>query len=296
MTKNRKFDIVHINAITDGLVGMAACQTNRALVWHIREFMEEDLSLQFRNKREAMRLLNKSKVVIAISKAIKEKYEPLIHCPIKVVYNGIDVDRFYTKRKIFASDIVNICIVGRIDPGKGQEQLIEASILLFDRGYNFNVRIVGKNQYPTYKEQLVKKINESKYANRFTFVEHTMEIEREYEKSDILCVCSKKEGFGRVTVEGMVSGMLVIGANTGGTIELIEDGVTGYLYEEGNANSLASKIELSISDIAKSRNIAEKGREKSRNIFTVDNNANQIIEIYKHVINYEETCGTQTTR
>jgi glycosyltransferase involved in cell wall biosynthesis len=55
-------------------------------------------------------------------------------------------------------------------------------------------------------------------------------------------VCSANEPFGRVTVEGMRAGLVLIGANCGGTVELIKDGETGLLYEHGKPEDLADKI------------------------------------------------------
>ena len=49
-------------------------------------------------------------------------------------------------------------------------------------------------------------------------------------ESDILLMNSRSEGFGRVTVEGMLGGLLVIGRNSAGTAEIIQDGRTGLLF------------------------------------------------------------------
>lgn len=45
-------------------------------------------------------------------------------------------------------------------------------------------------------------------------------------KIDVELVCSRSEAFGRVTIESMMSSNPVIGANTGGTKELIIEGLT----------------------------------------------------------------------
>lgn len=55
---------------------------------------------------------------------------------------------------------------------------------------------------------------------------------------DFEVMCSKFEAFGRVTVEALRSGKLFIGANTGATSEIVEDGITGYVYPVGNYKSL----------------------------------------------------------
>ena len=61
--------------------------------------------------------------------------------------------------------------------------------------------------------------------------------------ADVVLMCSRFESFGRVTVEAMLAGKPVIGAASGGTAELIQDGETGLLYEPGNHDELAMKIE-----------------------------------------------------
>jgi glycosyltransferase involved in cell wall biosynthesis len=61
--------------------------------------------------------------------------------------------------------------------------------------------------------------------------------------ADVVLMCSRSEGFGRVTVEGMLAGKVVIGARSGATTELIQDGVTGLLYTLGDYKELANKIQ-----------------------------------------------------
>ncbi len=60
--------------------------------------------------------------------------------------------------------------------------------------------------------------------------------------ADASLVCSRCEAFGRVTIEAMKLGRPVIGSNSGGTPELIDDHRTGLLYEPGNASDLTEKI------------------------------------------------------
>ena len=51
--------------------------------------------------------------------------------------------------------------------------------------------------------------------------------------ADIALMCSRGEALGRVTVEAMLSENLVIGADSAGTKEIIQNKVTGYLYKTG---------------------------------------------------------------
>ena len=51
-----------------------------------------------------------------------------------------------------------------------------------------------------------------------------------YKDMSVLLMCSRAEGFGRVTVEAMANGIPVMGYNSGGTAELVKDGYNGYLF------------------------------------------------------------------
>ena len=60
--------------------------------------------------------------------------------------------------------------------------------------------------------------------------------------ADVVLMCSRREAFGRVTVEGMKLGKPVIGTRSGGTPEIVQEGETGFLYAPGDAQELAAKI------------------------------------------------------
>ena len=81
-----------------------------------------------------------------------------------------------------------------------------------------------------------------------------------YLKSDILCVPSIDEPLGNVVLEGMVSGCLVIGSNTGGIPDMIKDEITGYLFENGNAVELQNTIVKSLCDKIACLNIIDNAR------------------------------------
>ena len=103
-------------------------------------------------------------------------------------------------------------------------------------------------------------------------------------KMDVELVCSVCEGFGRVTIEAMMSSNPVIGSDTGGTPELIQDGVNGYLYRQGNIQELADKI---IGLLEHPEEIGRMGRNAylfAVGRFTRKKNAEKILEVYEKLI------------
>ena len=59
----------------------------------------------------------------------------------------------------------------------------------------------------------------------------------------------KQEGFGRVTVEYMLSGLCPIVSNTGANLEIVDDKISGIVYEKGNIQDLKEKIKYCINNI-----------------------------------------------
>lgn len=71
------------------------------------------------------------------------------------------------------------------------------------------------------------------------------------------------EGVPNVLLESAASGRVCIGSRINGTMNVIDDGVTGYLFETGNADSLIEKMETFIKlDPAEKAAMGKAGREK----------------------------------
>lgn len=96
---------------------------------------------------------------------------------------------------------------------------------------------------------------------------------------DIGIVSSSNEAFGRVTVEGMLSNMAIIGANAAGTSELILNNKTGLLYELHNVLDLADKIEFLCSNRNTLKTLAELGFKYAQENFTRSKAAEEIYSI-----------------
>ncbi len=109
------------------------------------------------------------------------------------------------------------------------------------------------------------------------------DIDHLWKQADICVVCSRFEAFGRVTVEAMLSGCLVIGTDRGGTIELIQDGVTGYLYPYGEVDILKKKILEVLERKEEARKVAKLGKEYAKKHFDSKVNAENIKEVYKKI-------------
>ena len=92
--KNENIDIIHINGLNNGIGAMIAQKLGIPYVWHIRQLMEEDLHQRYIIKKKVWPMVKSANAVIAISKAVKEKFEKEFNREITVVYNGVPVEKY----------------------------------------------------------------------------------------------------------------------------------------------------------------------------------------------------------
>lgn len=98
------------------------------------------------------------------------------------------------------------------------------------------------------------------------------------------------ENFPRTLVEAFSCGLPVISSRIGALAELVEDGVTGLLFESGNANDLAVKMQWAQENPEQMSLMGQNARKKYEAEYTSDRNYAQLISIYRDAI---EDVGVQ---
>lgn len=275
--KKENIDIVHINALTANWGAKATLLSKSKLIWHIREMLPIGINKEFIDKENSFKLINKANNTIAISNAVYDYYKDDLNNMV-MIYNAIDTDIKVARKPILSDDVIKLTFIGRIVPGKGLIELINACRILKQKEINFKLEIYGLGD-ERYIDQLKKLANQYSLNRNIYFKGFTNNINQIWQNSDIALVCTKAEAFGRVTIEAMVNQTLVIGANTGGTIELIGNN-RGLLYEQGNSDDLAQKIIVAINNKDMSREMVESAYEYVKQNFHIDILLDNIEKVY----------------
>lgn len=281
LIKNRKIDLIHINSGASSVGYLAGKWSKTKIVWHIREFVLEDHGNYFWNEKKRIKQLNSTDSVIAVSHSVKEKFESLGVKNIKVIYDGVK-NEGYKIRKIFNDKIIKLSILGRLSETKGQLEAIDAFEIIRKENYMAELHIYGEGSLD-FKEKLERRIDCSAFKSDIYLHDFVDNVSEVWNNTDIALVCSKKEAFGRVTAEAMMSGCLVIGSNSGGTKELLAEN-RGLLYEQNNFEDLASKIIFALDNKHSMQKRALSGQNYSVNNLTKSKNANFIFAIYKKLV------------
>jgi hypothetical protein len=164
-----------------------------------------------------------------------------------IVWNGIDVSRFSAIQHKNSSEKLRFSFFGQFVRHKGVHTLLEALPLLKNR-QQVSINLVGNgDQRAAYEQQLRE--NGCADLVKFWGKLHNSEVARAYAETDVLVLPSIWQENHPVSItEAMACGIPVIGSDIGGIPELVEDGVSGYIFEAGNAADLAEKMDRLIAD------------------------------------------------
>ncbi len=287
VVKDRKFDLIHSNSSTISTGTFIAKKMGIPHVWHLREFGDLDYNLKTPfGKWFQKYLYGGHNYFIAISKKIRDHYQKYIgNQPMKLIYNGIKPSPLYNPS---VHDKVEFCIVGRIEPQKGHQEILEAAheLIIHRNILNFHIYIVGGGYQP-YLDQLKANIEKSGLSDFVTMTGRQNDIALFLTKMDVGIMASSHEAFGRVTVEYMMAGLPVVASDGGANLEIITDQQTGLIYKSGDTKSLADRMELLIKDSYARQRYGLNGLELAQKQFTSKANSDAVYEIYKDILNVE---------
>ena len=154
---------------------------------------------------------------------------------------------FY-KLKLPPSDsVIEIVMVGRLAPWKGQAEFIKALVVLKDelRLTNWRVRIVGGALFgeSEYEDQLKTLINDNNLSDYVQLTGHVDNVSSIVGASHILVHSSTvPEPFGQVVAQGMASGRAIVAANAGGPAEMLVHNESALLIDPENALTFANSL------------------------------------------------------
>ena len=235
-------DIIHSNHSRLQIGAYISSKKNIPHVWHIREF-GKDYNVTF-YKPNTIRYMNQhADKFIAISNAVRQNWidQGLNSEKIVTIYNGLETEG-YVPKKNRNDNILKLVIVGRIQKSKGQLQLVKAvSMLPENIRSHVQVDIIGEG-YKDYLYQ-INKIIKNNHLDNIHYVGYHQNIPEKLSEYDVGVICSKAEGFGRVTVEYMLAGLYVVATKSGANPELIKSREQGMLYEDDNICELSKCIE-----------------------------------------------------
>jgi glycosyltransferase involved in cell wall biosynthesis len=199
----------------------------------------------------------------------------------QVIWNGIGpaVGRMagravFRKRWGVADDCIVIALVGRINRWKGHAVALKSVAALPDHLRRNVMLVYAGNVFPGQEDierELRERIAQSGFADQVLIQPFVDDVDSMWEAVDIALVPSTEpEPFGMVAIEAMRAGKPVVASAHGGLVEIVQDGVTGFLVPPSDPPALAAAIVKLAEDPALRRRLGDAGRQRQREVFSLE--------------------------
>ena len=231
----------------------------------------------------------RSDLIICPNKHLKHMIKKYCLYPedkIIVINNGIETG----KNIVNISDLINIngyelekdgylLFVGRLDPIKGIEYLIEAFRKIKTR-YRLKLVIAGTGFHETY----LKKISVDEDILFIGYVADKNDLAALYENSLMLILPSLYEAIPMVLLEAMAYGKPIVASRVGGIPEFVLDGKNGYLVDPRNSDELAEKISRLVEDSELRTRIGSYNTRYVEKKYSLKMMVNKTLEAYERLL------------
>lgn len=273
-------DIIHSNT-SQTIIGNTIGKSNKIPhFWHIREFIDLDFNthLIFSKKKHREILRESNNHLIFITECVKKHYQSPINS--RVIYDGVLKASQYqfneNKQKHFL-------FVGRLTKGKGVFLLLNAFIKFCKVNPEYDLVLAGGKMNDAEFDLLNKVILDNGVVDRVKFLGNRDDVLDLMATATALIVPSLNEAFGRITVEAMFNGCLVIGNDSSGTQEILKKEDLGILFTSEDELTLQME-KVASNGIEYYFPLIKKAQERAIKLYSQEQNANLIFKYYQEVL------------
>lgn len=233
-------------------------------------------------------------LMLAVTKQVKaqiEKFIPKeIHTKTEVLYIGAEQptiiaheEKSNRREQLGLADSFTVGIVGRIEPQKGQWVVVDAIEKLIHQGINARALIVGHAMSNEYLATLHKDIVMRGLKDCIIFTGFTREAQAMMQLCDVMVLATENETFGLVLIEAMMCGICVVGSDSGGPLEIIDDEMNGLLFKTFDADNLAEKLHFLQKESFARNTYSDAGNQKALEVFESKKQFKQLHKILKEL-------------
>jgi glycosyltransferase involved in cell wall biosynthesis len=280
--RRERFDVVHSMTPKAGLLSMVAASLSRVPV-RVHTFMGEVWAthrgwsrLLLKNADRLTAALATDVLVVSPSERDFLRAEGVLN-PLdgRVLatgsISGVDSERFAPDQEVrrnvrqelsIRDDDVVFLFLGRLARDKGILSLARAWQRIVHSGVEGHLLVVGPDEenllaLPTLRE-----------TRRMLVLDHTSEPERYVKAADVLCLPSRREGFGNVILEAACAAVPAIASRIYGVVDAVIDGETGLLFPVDDVGALTACMMRLIAEPDVRRKLGDAARERAIRSFS----------------------------
>jgi colanic acid/amylovoran biosynthesis glycosyltransferase len=243
------------------------------------------------------RLFAEGDLFIPITEYAKRKLVGL-GCPgnkMTIHHMGVDCESLAPRSKEpRPTGQTRILVLGRLAEKKGFEFALRALALLKEGGCSVRLTLVGDGPLRTSLETLSEQLRVSTETH-FIGWQTQLQVREHLRDAHIMLMPSvtaedgDEEGLPVALMEAMATGLPVIATRHAGIPELVENGVTGFLVEERDANALAEKIRFLIENEGARLELGRNARKKIVKEFDINKLNDELVRVFDNLVN-DQKC------
>lgn len=300
--KSENFIIAHTHLAKAGILGrFAAYFAKTPIIIHSLHGItfHNGLNLFSKNmylflEKLAGRFTN---VFISVGDDLKNRYiESGIGNPKNyfVIYSGINLDKFYSIDNLSKEEVKNLknnfglnendVVVGMIaslEYRKGHRYALEAARRLIKDNPNLKFIFSGEG---CLRKDLMSLAEEYGIYENVIFTGYIKEIEKIFSICDVVILTSLWEGLSQVLVQAATAGKPIVSFDVEGVMEIVSDGINGFIIPIKNIDALVDKVGYLISDLERAITMGRNGRMLIDGRWRIDKMISDTIEIYQREI------------
>ncbi len=295
INKYKSYDIIHCQFSTLGVFGVWFRQLGLLQGKLISTFRGADISkfLPRWGEKTYQELFQETDFFLANCEFFAN-YAIALNCPatkILVHGSGIDCSNFAFKARYFPSDRkVRLATTGRLVEKKGIEYVLRAIAKIIDSYPNLEYNIIGDGELKEHFEKLVAELNISSIVKLHGWKQQKEIIEildncHIFIAPSVTATDGNQDAPVNTLKEAMAMGMPVISTLHGGIPELVEDGKSGFLVAERDANAIAQKLTYLIAHPEVWAEMGKAGRSRVEEKYDMNKLNDELVKIYQNVAN-----------
>ncbi len=303
--KKNKYQVIHTNSSKAGIIGrLAAGYAKAPIVLHtVHGWSFNDRMSPLRKKMyvamerwsgrytDSLIVVTKFDIQKGLQEGIgtSEKYT-VIHPGVELKrFEDLRVDLKEKKKSLGVEPGMDIvCMIGRLSEQKAPDDFVRVAAKVVKKHPQTAFLLIGEGPLYSKIQSMIKELKLEK--NVILTGYYPGNIFEIIPVIDIFMLTSLWEGLPKVFPMSMAAGKPIVATKIDGALEVIEDGVTGYLVEPRNVDLLAEKVLFLLENKEKAKEMGEQGRKKVAPDYSLQNMVEKTDRLYQSLLS---TLGAQ---
>ncbi len=281
-----RVDIVHTHMYRCNTSGTVAARLARVkvVISNVHNVNEWDDAKQLLADRMLARYKDK---IVAVSEGVRRNYlERTRISPLKVItiHNGVDLKPF--QDAVFEPELAAelgvregeklVAVFARLVEQKRHVDFLTMAADVLKVLPNVKFLIAGKGKL---RKELEEKAAELGVSKRVIFAGHRSDVPGLLALTDVVVMCSDKEGFSNSVLESMAAGVPVVATDVGGNAEALVDSESGFIVPARRPDALAKRVLALLTDQVLYKSIARKAKDRASH-FSVERMCEKTDKLY----------------